>query len=576
MEYSTNSYNLANIKLPLTSETEVSRRGFQDIVILDVKYDLFGCEIDYIIYSKKYLAELMNKPKTLFYRWGILDTSTRQQIDSLDLDKCNLMTRSDPQSSAERLAKVAPMIYNLILQSFAAPVAFSGKLTFDLNSRRVADLIQAVDSHPNYQVPREILNSFFKVANIERNNMRYAMGATSQGYFEPLQNVQSGLSGLIGDFNAEYQLDWRIEDVYDASNLPEGLLLDELSGVLTRDSEVAVNCSFGKESLFTYEFMSRFSREGKLPHISIFQHVVDNKAAGQYQSTYLKKAFTDLYYNKLPGQTEYRHIFICQSNFLPALLEPICDVRLGAPICMLTHVFSQAQLLNIALNQTKFNNIEMLLSGDEYERSISKEVQMTSTSKSLIHTYDYEQSPDIANTISNLSVKFGLPKFGSIMYPITGYQAQMVLDKVFSYSGLQTSCHASHVHNGGNCGKCQKCLRIGTVKALVGNPNNLDYALELEEIQKTLSWTSSDFFVTSMPADQDAYLSAVHEAFKELHLCKLNDDFDNCLVEGIANNLNLLAETSTHPHVLNVDGVEVMKVYLDQAVGKVLSNLNIQ
>ncbi|EHM1384216.1 hypothetical protein KFS98_003703 [Salmonella enterica] len=567
MEYPVNFHNLANIKLPLTSETEVGRRGFQDIVILDIRYDLLGCEIDYIIHSKKYLAEMMNTRKTLFYRWGILNVPSTQKGDSLDLDSFSLVSLASPETSQARLIEIAPMIYNLVLQSFAAPVAFSGKLTFDLNSRRVYDIIKAVDDHTS--IAREILNSFFKVANIERNNMRYAMGATSKGYFEPLQNVQSGLAGLIGDFNAEYQLDYRIEDPFNADQYPQGLLKDELTSAVTRDTEVAVNCSFGKESLFTYEFMSRFNRDGNLPHISIFQHVVDNKASGQYQSTYLKKVFTDLHYNQLP-EKEYRHIFICQSNFLPALLEPICDVRLGAPICMLTHVFSQAQLLNIGLNQHKFQNIEMLLSGDEYERSISKEVQMTSTSKSLIHTYDYEQSPDIANTISNLSTHYGLPKFGSIMYPITGYQAQMILDKVFSYSGLQTSCHASHVHNGGNCGKCQKCLRIGTVKALVGNPDNLDYKLELDQIRTTVHWTSSDFFVTSMPADQDTYLAAVHEAFQELYLCYSNQDFDNCLLEGIANNLNLLAETPTHPHVLDVDGQEVLKVYLDQAVSKVL------
>lgn len=566
MEYPVNFHNLANIKLPLTSETTVGRRGFQDIVILDIRYDALGCEIDYIIHSKKYLAEMMNKRKTLFYRWGILDTSKIQQIDKLDLDACSLISKGDPEELPERLAELAPMIYNLVLQSFAAPVAFSGKLTFDTNSRRVNNILEAV--HADTPLAREIMNSFFKIANIERNNMRYAMGATSKGYFEPLQNVQSGLAGLIGDFDAEYKLDYRIEDVYNADELPQGQLKDELSGQLRQDSTVAVNCSFGKESLFTYEFMSRFT--GKFPHISIFQHVVDQKAAGQYQSTYLKKVFTDLYYNHLPGEEEYRQIFICQSNFLPALLEPICDVRLGAPICMLTHVFSQAQLLNIDLNQPKGTMIEMLLSGDEYERSISKEVQMTSTSSSLIHTYDYEQSPDIANTISNLSTHHGLPKFGSIMYPITGYQAQMILDKVFSYSGLQTSCHASHVHNGGNCGKCQKCLRIGTVKALVGNPDNLDYKLELDQIRTTVHWTSSDFFVTSMPADQDTYLSAVHEAFQELYLCHSNQDFDNCLLEGIANNLNLLAETPTHPHVLDVSGVEVLKVYLDQAVSKVL------
>ncbi|MCW6598821.1 hypothetical protein [Yersinia ruckeri] len=569
MEYHVNFHNLANIKLPLTSETEVGRRGFQDIVILDVKYNLLGCEIDYIIHSKKYLAEMMNKRKTLFYRWGILDTSTLVKIDNLDLDSCSLITRNTDsyEDITGRLAELAPMIYNLILQSFAAPVAFSGKLTFDTNSRRVNDMLEAV--HANTPLAREIMNSFFKVANIERNNMRYAMGATSQGYFEPLQNVQSGLSGLIGDFNAEYELDWRIEDIYNADELPQGLLKDELSGQLSQDSTVAVNCSFGKESLFTYEFMSRFNE--KFPHISIFQHVVDQKAAGQYQSTYLKKVFTDLYYNHLPGQEEYRQIFICQSNFLPSLLEPICDVRLGAPICMLTHVFSQAQLLNIDLNQPAGTNIQMLLSGDEYERSISKEVQMTSTSTSTIHTYDYEQSPDIANTISNLSTHFGLPKFGSIMYPITGYQAQMVLDNVFSYSGLQTSCHASHVHNGGNCGKCQKCLRIGTVKALVGNPNNLDYKLTGEQIDSTVSWTSSDFFVTSMPADQDKYLSTVHEAFKQISIGKDYTISDTVApADFVSDSLNLLAETPTHPHVLDVAGVEVLKVYLDQAVAKVL------
>ncbi|TPG59974.1 hypothetical protein [Ewingella americana] len=544
----------ANIQLPLVSEKGVvGRRGFSNIRILDVHYDMNGVVIDYQIDSKKYLAEMMNTPKKLVFNWGLLDTSDINPND-LNLNKLKL-SRGDNCQNAVTFKQIQPLIYNLILQCFVGPVAFSSRLSFDLENDNIYTMIETVVE--NQDQAQLIVSAFYKTANIERNNMRYAMGATSKGYFEPLKNVQSGLAGLIGDFESEYEMPFGTEPLFNEHTEESGLR-NTLSAKLSEDSEVAVNCSFGKESLFTYEFMMAFT--GQAPHISVFQHITnDDIASGQYQSTYLKKVFTDLGHK---GDEDPRHIFICQSNFLSALLEPICDVRLGAPICMLTHVFSMAQLINIKMNQSSKVDIQMLLSGDEYERSISQDVAITSQSTSHIHTYDYEQSPDIANTINNIYGNI-MPNFGSIMYPITGYQGQMVLDKVFKYGHLQTSCHASHVHNGGNCGKCQKCLRIGTVKSLAGT-NNLDYKLTDKQISETVSWSSSDFFVTSMPADKDEYLSKVHRSFEELNQYRQNPNAAHPF-SRTRDYLGMMVETPTHPNVLDAEGEELMQSYLNRA-----------
>lgn len=437
--------------------------GFNHIHISGVELSPTSVIIRYRITPRNYMLHLGDAERALIYRWEH-DKSEHLYDDNF------LLT-----------------VVNLVYMSFAPIASFTRQLSFEL-----PDFIQqAVDSHPERF--EQIRALFYSLVEVERDNTRHIMGLMPGGYITPTQSVLGGLGQLIGNVHAEHpreKLPKLDTSHFNWSDKP----IDE-------NSKVLVNMSFGKESLMTtYALRDTVGLKPENIGFTIFGH----EKTG-FQETYMELV-KEAPYNEHPLQK-------ITTNYLDQILVPACDVKIGGPINMLTHIYEM-------LNQLAYRGegYTHLLCGDEYDRCLPEWIKFSPKSEHerLVYSYDYEQSPVYAYNLNQFQAMYpgGIVR-GSLIYGITGYQAQMMLDRHYNLQGLQLSCHTAHEHGGKNCGVCQKCTRIGVIKSIMGNTATINYEPSQEQKQSLMAWSKEEFFISYMRVNS-SFLDKQYLAMRKL------------------------------------------------------------
>lgn len=471
------------------SITPVGAYGFEKLRVNEIRLDPTGVQIDFEIHTRGYMEHLdVSKAgvRTLKYQW-------QHNKASFLTNRQYLLT-----------------VLNLVYLSFSSLGNLAKRFEIDFSTGSGPALLQAANESPAEF--GKIRALYYDILQVERNNMRHVMGLTSQGYIQPTNSTMGGLGSLVGDFHkpiaeSDHGVDTSvIEGEFPWADYP-----------ITRDSKCIVNMSFGKESLMTfYALRNLVQMPAENIPLTIFGHTDFG-----FQSTYLDMA-KEFPYNEHPLQ-------VILTNYLDKVLVPACDIKIGGPINMLTHIYEM-------LNQLAYfgEGVTHMLCGDEYDRSLPANIQFSrkAARPEKVYSYDYEQSPDFAAKLNWFQKDTGGFIRGSLLYGITGYQAQMLLDRVLDPQAKQTSCHSIHEFGGDNCGQCQKCIRVGTIKSIMGEvEKTLNYKPTFAQVEDILKWSVDEFFISYMPVDAP-FLHRQYAAMS--HLIKVNLEASKAKAEGQA------------------------------------------
>jgi hypothetical protein len=388
--------------------------------------------------------------------------------------------------------------FHLIYLAFAAPANFARRMEINLDSSW-EHLFSEDTEYMDVLAKMEAF--FYHNMAIERDNMRYALGHNSKGYAQPIQSIMGGLGFLIGNFHEEVDLDYVHPGAYEAIDKGTGdyASFKWSEHLIDESSKVIVNMSYGKESLMTFYALRETAKlpAANIP-LSIFGHI-----GYTFQETYKDEA-------KKSPYNEHALQYI-MTNMLK-VIAPICDVRYGGPINMLTTVYE-------TLNELAYfgEGVTHQMNGDEYDRHLPLMMRFSDKAKTerKVYSYDYEQSPDFCRRLNEVQVELGGIIRGSLMFGITGYQGQMMLDRVYHPGAMQKSCHTVHLHKGFNCGKCQKCTRVGVVKQIMASLHTVNYKPTYEQLLDLYRWTEEEFFISYMPI-KDAFLHRQYAAMRRL------------------------------------------------------------
>lgn len=529
-------------------QEEVGSKAFKNIVMVITRIDERGVEAVFRIESPQYHRKAANSLQHLYFEFkdlGVVKSPRKAEIgDSYYFTALGV---------------------TLLAHAMAPLLAMADRLHIvadNVNNQRVASVL--VDA--TYM--QLIFASVAKVAVHENRNMRYELGRNVNGYAPPSASIAGGISRILGRAEAYSKLDTK-----PANNA----IFSWADSALDSSSKPILNASFGKESLCTHKLLTDFIGipEAEIG-FAVFQH-----GRNDYQSSYPKLL------------EKYRRTNVIRSvtsNFLDEVLEPYCDVRIGGPVCMLTHVFNLA-------NRLAWFGMGMThnLSGDEYERNLPVMAQGVGK----VYAYDYEQTPSLAFDMNELAQQLSKrtetselpPAFGSLLYGITGYQAQLLLDKAFKYTGPQLSCHAAHKMGDKNCNRCQKCKRINFVKygarsALDGIYNHAgDFQIDsdilagIAEVADTFDL--ADFYISYTLRDYTALCDTRHiltEQFKAwLHLQATRRDPDNFVIEsvdGVAPLCEVHYHNQTHPWWIANKSTHDLRELLQSAIAEIVDTFS--
>lgn len=447
--------------------------GFKNLVIEGIELHGKGLRIPYHYEIDQFLP-LMGGPQEFVVEW--------------EHDKSEFL--NDPHFRM--------FAFHLIYLAFAAPANFARKMEVNLDDSWAYLFEQDSEWEP---VLQKMEAFFFHNMAIERDNMRYAMGHNSKGYAQPIQSIMGGVGFLLGNFHEEVEYGTVHPSALEAIEHGTGPFASFKwnEHLVDENSKVIVNMSYGKESLMTFYALRETV---KLPAdkilLSIFGHY-----GYTFQETYQKEA------EKFP-YNEHKLQYI-KTNMLK-VLAPICDVRYGGPVNALTTVYE-------TINELAYfgEGVTHQLNGDEYDRHLPLVMRFSDKAKEdrKVYSYDYEQSPDFCRRLNEIQVDLGGIIRGSLMFGITGYQGQMMLDNYYHPGAMQKSCHTVHLHNGFNCGKCQKCKRVGVIKQIMASLHTVNYAPTYDQLLDLYRWTEEEFFISYMPI-KDEFLHKQYAAMRVL------------------------------------------------------------
>jgi hypothetical protein len=451
------------------------------------------------------------------------------------LDSINSEVNSPTAGMKTQASELAAL--GFALQSTVIPSLYCGWIKLSLDEL-------ALEEASAEAVLRQLV-FFYYVQWFERNNLRYCLGMGANGYAMPHIAHRKFYSDKIGDYASDAQMplflyasfrnmgvhphvvDYLVGDIVE---MPDIELWRPYLPRVDQYDKTILNMSFGKESLFVYELLERQSK------LFTFSH--------DYASTdYERRA------RKLDKSASH---MVC--DYLPAILDPVGNQLLpGAPIhtLFIPHMMAQCT----ALHASEFTHI---LFGDEFERSISMSmIDFADKGRSeAVFTYDFNQTPRFAIAF-NACKHFDWPAVGSVMYNLTGLQAQMLFDASGS-DILQTSCHPS-LMTGKNCGKCAKCHRVGVRKKVVGTMANVDYDISWDAALDTCNWTLLEYYGHGDSYGKNEHLYVQHAGMYEISMAQANPgtEVDRVLFGDFWESMGTLIDDL--PNLLSIKHTQVLK-----------------